>query len=39
VAVDPVFPSEVPSSDDTVTEENKDDTVQIILLNISATLT
>jgi len=33
VAVDPVFPSEVPSSDDTVTEENKDDTVQIIFVN------
>ena len=32
-AVDPVLPSEVPSSDDTVTEENKDDTVQILFIN------
>jgi len=32
-AVDPVLPSEVPSSDDTVTEENKDDTVQILFVN------
>jgi hypothetical protein len=31
-AVDPVLPSEVPSSDDTVTEENKDDTVQILFI-------
>ncbi|MCY6525080.1 retropepsin-like aspartic protease, partial [Actinobacillus pleuropneumoniae] len=31
-AVDPVLPSKVPSSDDTVTEENKDDTVQILFV-------
>ena len=33
VAVDPVLPSEVPSSDDTITEENKDDTVQILFVS------
>jgi len=33
VAVDPVLPSEDPSSDDTVTEENKDDTVQILFVS------
>lgn len=32
-AVDPVFPSKVPSSDDTVTEENKDETVQILFVS------
>ena len=32
VAVDPVLPSEVPSSDDTITEENKDDTIQILFI-------
>ena len=31
--VDPILPSEVPSSDDTVTEENKDDTVQILFVS------
>ena len=35
-AVDPVLPSEVPSSDDTITEENKDDTVQILLISIDS---
>ena len=32
-AVDSVFPLEVSSSDDTVTEENKDDTIQILFIN------
>jgi len=32
-AVDPVLPSGVPSSDDTVIEENKDDTVQILFVS------
>ena len=32
-AVDPVLPSEVLSSNDTVTEESKDDTVQILFIN------
>ena len=32
-AVDPVLPSEVPSSDDTITEENNDDTVQILFVS------
>ena len=32
-AVDPVLPSEDLSSNDTVTEENKDDTVQILFIN------
>ena len=31
--IDPVLPLEVPSSDDTVTEENKDDTVQILFVS------
>ena len=31
--VDPVLPSKVPSSDDTVTEENEDSTVQILFVN------
>jgi len=31
--VDLVLPLEVPSSDDTVTEENKDDTIQILFVN------
>ena len=33
VAVDLVLPSEVPSSDDIVTKENKDDTIQILFVN------
>ena len=33
VAVDPVLPSEVLSSNDTVTRENKDDTVQILFIS------
>jgi len=32
-AVGPVFPSEDPSLDDIITEENKDDTVQILFVN------
>jgi len=36
VESDPVFPSEVPSSDDTVTKENKDDTVQILFVNTNS---
>jgi len=32
-AIDPVLPSKDPSSDDTLTEENKDDTVQILFIN------
>ena len=32
-AVDPVLPSKGPSSDDTVTEENKSNTVQILFVN------
>jgi len=32
-AVDPVLPSEVPSSDDTFTKENEDSTVQILFVN------
>ena len=32
-AVDPILPSEDPSLDDTVTEENKDDTVQILFIS------
>ena len=32
-AVDPVLPSEVLSSNDTVTEEDKDDTIQILFIN------
>jgi len=32
-AVDPVLPSEALSSNDTITEENKDDTVQILFIN------
>ena len=32
-AVNPVLPSEGPSSDDTITEENKNDTVQILFVN------
>ena len=32
-AVDPIFPSEALSSNDTITEENKDDTVQILFIN------
>jgi len=32
-AVDPVVPSESTSSDDTVTEENKNNTVQILFVN------
>jgi len=32
-AVDLVLPSEVPSSDDTFTEENEDSTVQILFVN------
>jgi len=31
--VDPVLPSEDPSSDDTVTEENKDGTIQILFVS------
>jgi len=33
MAVDPVLPSEVLFSDDTVTEENEDSTVQILFVN------
>ncbi|WP_148091548.1 hypothetical protein, partial [Cronobacter sakazakii] len=33
MTVDPVLPSEVSSSNDTLTEENKDDTIQIIFIN------
>ena len=33
VAVDPVLPSEALSLNDTITEENKDDTVQILFIN------
>jgi len=33
MAVDPVLPSEDPSLDDTITEENKNDTVQILFVN------
>jgi len=33
MAVDPVLPSEVPSSEDTFTEENEDSTVQILFMN------
>jgi len=36
VAVDPILPSEVPSSNDTVTEENKDNTVQILFVSIDS---
>lgn len=32
-AVEPVFPSEALSSNDTITEENKDDTVQILFIS------
>lgn len=32
-AVDPVLPSEAPSSNDTITKENKDDTVQILFIS------
>jgi len=32
-AVDPILPSEDPSLDDTITEENKNDTVQILFVN------
>ena len=32
-AVDPVLPLEGPSSDDTVTEEKENDTIQIIFIN------
>ena len=35
-AVDLVLPSEVPSSDDTVTEENEDSTVQILFVNTNS---
>lgn len=35
-AIDPVFPSEDPSLDDTITEENKDDTVQILFVNTNS---
>ena len=34
--VDPVLPSEVPSSDDTITEENNDDTVQILFISTNS---
>ena len=33
MAVDPVLPSKDPSSDDTITEENKNDTIQILFVN------
>ena len=36
MAVDPILPTEVPSSDDTVTEENEDDTVQILFVNTNS---
>lgn len=32
-AVEPVLPSKALSSNDTITEENKDDTVQILFIN------
>ena len=35
-AVDPVFPSECSSSNDTVTEEKENDTVQIIFINTNS---
>ncbi|MCY6488099.1 hypothetical protein, partial [Actinobacillus pleuropneumoniae] len=35
-AVDPVLPSEVLSSNDIVTEEDKDDTIQILFINIDS---
>jgi len=34
--VDLVFPSEDPSLDDTITEENKNNTVQILLVNTNS---
>ena len=33
MAVDPVLPSEGPPSDDTVTEETENDTIQILFVN------
>jgi len=33
ITVDPVLPSEDPSLEDTITEENKNDTVQILFIN------
>ena len=33
MVVDPVLPSEDPTLDDTITEENKNDTVQILFVN------
>ena len=36
MAVDPVFPSEDPSLDNTITEENKNNTVQILFVNTNS---
>ena len=36
MAVNPILPSEGPSSDDTITKENENDTIQIIFVNTNS---